>query len=157
MKKIRILCVGKTRERYLKDGLAALSKKIGFYCDFCAVIVKEARYASGNLAQWVQFEEKGILRHLSARNFTVVCDERGVCMTSAALADSFAQWANQGHSRLDFVVGGAYGVSDAVRKKANLLLSFSPMTMPHQMFRLFLYEQIYRVLTIIKGEKYHHI
>ncbi len=157
MRSVRILCVGKIRERYLAEGLAKLSERIGRYCDFRTVVVKEAKYASGSPAEWMRFEERGILKHLDARHFTVVCDERGVSMTSDALANSFGQWANRGFSRLDFVVGGAYGLSETVRERANLLLSFSPMTMPHRMFRLFLYEQIYRAFTILKGEKYHHL
>ena len=157
MKKIRILCVGKTKEHFLTEGIELFAKKLGRYCDLSTVIIKEARYVSGNSHQWLKFEEEGILKHLRSKNFTIICDERGKQLSSINLSKSFVKWANQGYSHFDFVIGGAYGFSDEIKKKANFLLSFSPMTMTHQMFRLFLYEQVYRSFTIIKGEKYHHI
>jgi 23S rRNA (pseudouridine1915-N3)-methyltransferase len=156
MKKVRVLCVGKTKESYLNTGLELLTRKIGRYCDFSTVIIKEAKYSSGNRQQWLKSEADGISKHLNGSHYTIICDEKGKQMASVVLAESFMKWANQGFSHFDFVIGGAYGISDTLKKQANLVLSFSQMTMTHQMFRLFLYEQLYRSYTIINGEKYHH-
>lgn len=157
MIKIRVVCVGKTKEPYIVEGLRMLKRKIEFYCRFDTVFVKEARYASGNIAQWLACEAKGICKHLSGRSVTVACDERGRQMSSIQLANSIAKWMSQGGSHIDFVVGGAYGMADTVKERANFVLSLSSMTMTHQMFRLFLYEQVYRSFTILNGEKYHHV
>ncbi len=97
-----------------------------------------------------------LLKAISSDHVTIACDEKGKLLTSVELSNRFVQWANQGQSKFDFVIGGPYGLSDRVKRAADFRLSFSPMTMPHQLVRLVLIEQIYRAFTIIRNEKYHH-
>ena len=156
MRKIRIICVGKTRDVYVDQGLAVFEKRMRRYCGFQSRIVKEADYSSGTKKQWLKVEAERLLKLTSAGNYTIVCDEKGKKFSSAEFAGEFVTWSNHGYSQFDFIIGGAYGLSDNVKQSANLIFSFSPMTMTHQIFRLILTEQIYRAFTIVNKEKYHH-
>lgn len=157
MRKVRIIWVGKTHDKYIKEGLSIYEKKIKRYCKFEFVTVKEASYKGGTPAQWMAEEAERLKKVLSPSAYTVFCDEKGKLFSSVAFANAIADRSNKGTSSFDFVIGGAYGFSPELKKSADLLLSFSPMTMTHQIFRLMISEQIYRAFTIIKGEKYHHI
>ena len=156
MRKIRIACIGKTQEKYIKSGLEIFNKKVNHYCKLEWITIKEANYASGNIQQWQGQEAEKISKLIQPRNMTVFCDETGQELPSVKLADLFTNWSNNGYSGFDFFIGGAYGFSEEIKKKANFLLSLSQMTLTHQMIRLFLIEQIYRSFTIIRKEKYHH-
>ena len=97
-----------------------------------------------------------VLSRIKPRDLVVLLDERGVSLTSIEFSSKIQQWMVQGHQRLIFIIGGAYGVNEELKKKANIVLSVSSFTLTHQMIRLFLVEQIYRAMTIIKNESYHH-
>ena len=101
-------------------------------------------------------EEKNILSKLRPADFIVVLDENGVEAGSRQLAGKMQKWMELGKSRIVFVVGGAYGISPSLKKRSDYLLSLSKLTFTHQMVRLILAEQLYRAMTIIKNEKYHH-
>lgn len=101
-------------------------------------------------------EEERILRAIQAGAPIVVLDEGGRTMTSSAFANDLGRWRDQGTRRIVFVVGGAFGLTDTVRERADLLLSFGPMTFPHQLVRLMLAEQLYRAQEILRGSAYHH-
>jgi len=156
MRKIRIITVGKTQDKYIRDGVAVFEKKLKHYCELNLVVVKEANYANGSAQQWNQEEGQKLIKLMNPRHFTICCDEKGSSFDSIQLANAFQNWSNTGYSTLDFLIGGAFGFSDEVRSKANIVLSLSPMTLTHQMVRLFLIEQVYRAFTIIRNEKYHH-
>lgn len=157
MRKVRIICVGKNQEPYLKQGLAIYEKKLNRYCNFEFIHVKEASYRSGIKKNWLAEESDRLLKYYTSDNFSIVCDEKGKQLKSTEMANEFIKHSNHGFSRFDFYIGGPYGLSNQFKKQANLIFSFSTMTMTHQMFRLVLIEQIYRSFTIIKKEKYHHI
>ncbi len=156
MKKIRILCVGNNKDSYIAQGLSVFEKKLKRYCKLQQHIIKEANYGFGSQDRWLEEEGSRLSKLTSPGNLTIICDEKGQSFTSAALAREFVRYANQGYSQFDFIVGGAFGLSDPLKQSADILLSFSPMTTTHQLFRLLLLEQIYRAYTIINGEKYHH-
>lgn len=156
MRKIRIVCVGKNQKSYVSDGLADFEKRMRRYCDFQTVFVKEASYRSGSQNQWAALEGKSLKKHISTDHLTIVCDEKGKSITSSELSKQFTSWANRGYSQFNFLIGGAYGLSNEIKKAADFTLSLSSMTMTHQLVRLILAEQIYRAFTIINGEKYHH-
>ncbi|MCP4753446.1 MAG: 23S rRNA (pseudouridine(1915)-N(3))-methyltransferase RlmH [Proteobacteria bacterium] len=156
MRKIRIYCIGKNQEAYLKQGLAVFEKKLRRYCDFQLQCVKEADYASGTKKRWLVEEGRRLLKHDHPNSFSVVCDEKGKSFTSLEFSKEFGKWANRGFSQFDFFIGGPFGLSDEVKNSADLLLGISPMTMTHQIVRLVLIEQIYRSFTIIHNEKYHN-
>ncbi len=156
MRKIRILCIGKKQEPYLKSGVEIYEKKLKRYCRFELTPLKEADYGKGSIKQWHQKEWKEIQNKLNPQTYLIACDEKGTSLSSTRFAEKLESIANQGCSRIDFVIGGPYGLPQEVRNQSDMMLSVSPMTLTHQMVRLFLAEQIYRAFTIINGEKYHH-
>lgn len=142
--KIRIVAVGKLKEKYLREGVAEYEKRLA---PFASVELRETReeYMAENPSE-AQRQEK---------SFLIVLDVKGKLLSSEVLAKELASLALQGQSDLTFLIGGAFGLSPAVRDRADLRISFSPMTFTHQMVRLLLYEQIYRAFKINRGEKYH--
>ena len=154
--KLRIVCVGKLSAAYFKAGaddyLARLKRYLG-----CEIVeLKEGATRKGDSRQAVEREGEAILGKIPAPAFAVVLDERGEALSSQGMAGLLQKRMVAGTAELVFVVGGAYGLSDKVRHRADLLLSLSSMTLPHQMARLFLLEQLYRGFTIIRNEPYHN-
>ena len=157
--KIRIVAVGKLKEKYLREGVAEYEKRLA---PFASVELLETReeYMAENPSeaqrqQTLAKEGERLLRLVPERSFLIVLDVKGKLLSSEALAKELAARALQGQSDLTFLIGGAFGLSPAVRERADLRISFSPMTFTHQMVRLLLYEQIYRAFKINRGEKYH--
>ena len=157
--KIRIVAVGKLKEKYLREGVAEYEKRLA---PFASVELRETReeYMADNASeaqrqQTLAKEGERLLRLVPERSFLIVLDVKGKLLSSEALAKELASLALQGQSDLTFLIGGAFGLSPAVRDRADLRISFSPMTFTHQMVRLLLYEQIYRAFKINRGEKYH--
>ena len=157
--KIRIVAVGKLKEKYLREGVAEYAKRLA---PFASVELLETReeYMAENPSeaqrqQTLAKEGERLLRLVPERSFLIVLDVKGKLLSSEALAKELASLALQGQSDLTFLIGGAFGLSEAVRECADLRISFSPMTFTHQMVRLLLYEQIYRAFKINRGEKYH--
>ncbi len=157
--KIRIVAVGKLKEKYLREGVAEYEKRLA---PFASVELLETReeYMAENPSeaqrqQTLAKEGERLLRLVPERSFLIVLDVKGKLLSSEVLAERLASLALQGQSDLTFLIGGAFGLSPAVRDRADLRISFSPMTFTHQMVRLLLYEQIYRAFKINRGEKYH--
>ena len=157
--KIRIVAVGKLKEKYLREGVAEYAKRLA---PFASVELLETReeYMAENPSeaqrqQTLAKEGERLLRLVPERSFLIVLDVKGKLLSSEALAKELASRALQGQSDLTFLIGGAFGLSPAVRERADLRISVSPMTFTHQMVRLLLYEQIYRAFKINRGEKYH--
>ena len=157
--KIRIVAVGKLKEKYLREGVAEYEKRLA---PFASVELLETReeYMAENPSeaqrqQALAKEGERLLRLVPERSFLIVLDVKGKLLSSEVLAKELASLALQGQSDLTFLIGGAFGLSPAVRERADLRISFSPMTFTHQMVRLLLYEQIYRAFKINRGEKYH--
>ena len=157
--KIRIVAVGKLKEKYLREGVAEYEKRLA---PFASVELLETReeYMAENPSeaqrqQTLAKEGERLLRLVPEKSFLIVLDVKGKLLSSEALAKELASLALQGQSDLTFLIGGAFGLSQAVRECADLRISFSPMTFTHQMVRLLLYEQIYRAFKINRGEKYH--
>ena len=157
--KIRIVAAGKLKEKYLREGVAEYEKRLA---PFASVELLETReeYMAENPSeaqrqQALAKEGERLLRLVPEKSFLIVLDVKGKLLSSEALAKELAGLALQGRSDLTFLIGGAFGLSPAVRERADLRISFSPMTFTHQMVRLLLYEQIYRAFKINRGEKYH--
>lgn len=152
--KLRVLWVGKTQEEWVRRGIDEYAGRIKRYIPFELV---EAREEKGAPPAVMQEREGERLTRLLGRNATVVLlDELGEEMTSPQLAAFMGKSRDQGVADLVFVIGGAYGVSEAIRAQAKKTLALSRLTFTHQMVRLFLLEQIYRGFTILNGEGYHH-
>ena len=155
--KIEFWAIGKTNETYLKEGMAIFEKRIQRYLKLASVLITDVKNAKNLKPKQVkQKEGEKILDKLQKGDFLVLLDEKGKHFTSVKFAKFIEQQLNQSHHRIIFLVGGAYGFSEAVYKRANYKIALSEMTFSHQMVRLFFLEQFYRAMTILKNEPYHH-
>ena len=157
--KIRVIAVGKLKEKYLKEGIAEYSKRLQGYCDFEIVEVSDERIPRRpTLAEEALIKAKEgrrILDHVKERDYMILLDVSSKQMDSLHFACELHDIMLSGYSTIDFVIGGSLGYGDDVLERANLKLSISKMTMPHQLFRLVLIEQIYRAFKINNNETYH--
>ena len=156
---IDIVCVGKVKERYLRDAIDEYRKRLSRFAKVDVIEVadeKTPEHASDTLnAQIKEKEGERILKHLRDGAFVVALAIEGDQLTSEQLAARIAQWGLHGVSHLQFVIGGSLGLDPRVLRRANMPLSFSKMTFPHQLMRVILLEQIYRAFKILHGEPYH--
>ncbi len=150
----KILFLGKTKEKYLADGIADYLKRLKRYVRAEVKIIKEkSRKSSDNL----QIKEDGcqLLQNAGAKSYIVALDPTGQELTSEKLAGLIGKWEQQSKQEVTFIIGGHLGLSDEVKEKANFVLSLSKMTFTHEMARLLLIEQLYRAFSIKAGSKYH--
>lgn len=155
--KINILAVGKTTTAYLQQGIDEYIKRAGRYMPVQMTIVPDVKNANAlPAARRKEMEGRAILEHLQAGDRLVLLDERGRQYTSTEFARAIEADANRGVRRLVLVIGGPFGFSPEVYDRADAKVSLSAMTFTHEMVRLFMAEQIYRAMTIIRGENYHH-
>lgn len=155
--KIKLIVIGKTDERYLRDGIENYHKRIPHYLPFDYQVILDVKNTR-KLSEDQQKEKEGelILAQLKAGDELILLDERGQTFRSAEFARFLEKKMLGGLKTLIFAIGGPYGFSDAVYQKAAGKVSLSKMTFSHQMVRLIFSEQLYRALTILKGEPYHH-
>ncbi|KRF10682.1 MULTISPECIES: 23S rRNA (pseudouridine(1915)-N(3))-methyltransferase RlmH [Paenibacillus] len=156
---IQILTVGKLKERYLVDGIAEYVKRLGPYAKVQMIEVPDEK-APENMSpaeeQQVRVKEgERLLAKLAADVYVVALAIDGEMWTSEQLAGSLDKLATYGRSQVAFVIGGSLGLSSEVLRRADMRLSFGRMTLPHQLMRLVLVEQIYRAMRINRGEPYH--
>lgn len=153
---INVVCVGQIKEKFFSDAMGEYVKRIGRYAKINITEVGEfrlpANFSDSDIKNVIMQEGKKILPNL--KGFVIVCDVLGERLDSVAFAKKLKD-TEQNFSDITFVVGGSYGISAEVKKKANLTLSFSDFTLPHQLFRVVLTEQIYRALTINNNVTYH--
>jgi 23S rRNA (pseudouridine1915-N3)-methyltransferase len=155
--KICLLVIGKTDEAYLQKGIEIYLKRIPHYIQFGMKTIPDLKN-SKNLSEEQQKEKEGelILQQLSSSDDVLLLDETGMETTSVDFARFLEKKMVSGSKRLVFVIGGPYGFSGSVYSRANGKLCLSRMTFSHQMVRLIFTEQLYRAMTILKGEPYHH-
>ena len=155
--KVELWWVGNTAERYLKEGMQVYEKRIKHYLPFEVSTISDIKNAA-KMSEQVLKDKEGevILKKLKQGDRLILLDERGKTYTSMKFAKHIEQILQYSHHRIVFLIGGAYGFSDAVYKRANERWSLSSMTFSHQMVRLFTLEQIYRALTILNHQPYHH-
>ena len=156
---INIIAIGKLKEKYWQDAVKEYSKRLGSYCTLQITELKESPLRANPSAADEQAvkdaEGKEILRRIRREDYVITLEIRGKGMSSEQLAAKIEGLALDGKSTVDFVIGGSLGLSAEVSRRADLKLSFSAMTFPHQMMRVILLEQIYRSFKIIRGETYH--
>lgn len=156
---IRIIAVGKLKEKYWRDAVEEYAKRLGAYCSLEIVEIKESPLRANPSAADEEAvkaaEGEDILRHISRGNYVITLEIKGRSLTSEQLAEKMAGLALGGKSNIAFVIGGSLGLSPEVSKRADYKLSFSAMTFPHQMMRVILLEQIYRSFKINRNETYH--
>ena len=155
--KVELLVIGKTDADYLKVGIAEYEKRLTRYVPYEMRVIPDIKN-SKNMSEAVQKEREGelILAQIQPSDFVVLLDEHGKSYSSVKFARFLEQKMLMGTKKLILVIGGPYGFSDAVYARANDKLSLSEMTFSHQMVRLIFTEQLYRAMTILKGEPYHH-
>lgn len=154
---IKLLAVGKTDNKILQELITEYKNRLKHYVKFELELIPDIKNAK-NLSETQQKEKEGelILKKLNATDVLVVLDENGKQFSSVDFSKYLQKKMNSGIKQLVFVIGGPYGFSDVVYKKAQGKISLSKMTFSHQMVRLFVVEQIYRAFTILKNEPYHH-
>jgi 23S rRNA (pseudouridine1915-N3)-methyltransferase len=155
--KLQFWSVGKTNEPYVKEGVEMFTKRIAHYYPVDWNIIPVPKNTA-MLSEMDLKKKEGetILNFLQKDDYLVLLDERGKQLKSEELAKFMEQRANESTKKMVFLIGGAFGVSDEVMKRANYKWALSNLVFPHQLVRLILAEQVYRACTIIKNEKYHH-
>lgn len=160
MIKITIACVGKLKEEYLRSAEAEFMKRLGAYCQLEIKCINEEKMpdtpSAAQFRQILAKETERVLKLIPEHSFVVLLDLKGKEISSPQLAERMEQWMVDGVSHLTFVIGGPFGYTDDLRKRADFRWSFSPLTFTHQMIRILLLEQIYRAFKIMRKEKYHH-
>ena len=159
MLSVTIACVGKLKEAYWRDACAEYVKRLGAFCRIQIVEVAEERLpdtpSAAQIEAAIDAEGQRLLSKIPASASVIALCIEGKQLSSEALSKQMTDWAVDGVSHVVFVIGGSFGLSEAVKREAALRLSFSPMTFPHQLARILALEQIYRAFHIASGGKYH--
>lgn len=154
-----VVCIGKLKDAYLRDGVAEFVKRMRPYGGIAITELNESKIgdkpSDADRKQVVDEEGERLLKAVPKNAYTVLLDVYAKTMSSEDLAKTVAKLEVDGVSDMAFIIGGAFGVSEALRQSVNYKLSFSPMTFTHQMVRLLLVEQIYRASKINRNEPYH--
>ena len=154
--KLKLISVGKEKNRFIKEGIFEYISRIKNYSKFEYIEVKEDKIDKHSNVELIKSsEEKRVLKKLLQNDIVVVLDSRGKQLNSVGFSNQIIKWQNSGKSNISFITGGTHGVSDFLRKKADIILSLSEMTFPHGLIRLIFLEQLYRAFTIINKEPYH--
>ena len=157
--KIKIVTVGKLKEKYLKDGIAEYTKRISRFAKLEMIELADEKTpdkASESENQKIlETEGERILSKVGERDFAVVLAIEGKTFSSEEFSKQLEQASIKGYSTLTFIIGGSLGLAPVVKNRANLSVSFGRLTLPHQLMRLVLVEQIYRAFTIQQGSPYH--
>ena len=159
MLRVNIICIGKLKEKYLKDAVSEYAKRLQGYCKFAVTELDEEKAPDGPsdsaIENILKAEGKRILSKIDRSDMVIAMCIEGRQMPSQKLAQFIANAAVSGTSTIDFIIGGSWGLSDEVKQRAVLKLSMSEMTFPHQLARVMLCEQLYRAFSINAGTKYH--
>lgn len=160
MIRINIICIGKIKEKYFTDAIAEYSKRLTAFCKFAITELNEEKIRSNTpnqsqIQEVLNSEGKRILQKIGIGDYVVAMCIEGKLMSSEELSKVIDNVSLSGKSTVDFIIGGSYGLSNEVKSRANLKLSMSKMTFPHQMARMILSEQVYRAFEISSNGKYH--
>lgn len=157
--KIRIICVGKLKEKYLKDAIGEYAKRLGRFCSFEICELNDEKIpdnpSESQCAIVLKNEGEQIIKHLSKDSYVIALCVEGKSLSSEDFASKIQTVMLNGKSTIDFIIGGSLGLDDSVKKISDFKLSFSSFTFPHQLMRLILAEQVYRAFKINSNEEYH--
>ena len=149
---IRIICVGKIKETYLKDAIKEYEKRLSKYTKLEIIEVKDSGIE--DISKCLKIEEENVNKYLKEKDYLILLDINGKSYTSIELSNHLEE-LEQKNANIVFLIGGSYGVSENLKKKAMENISFSKLTFPHQLFRVMLLEQLYRCYKIKNNESYH--
>lgn len=154
--KIKLLLVGKTTDESIRRIEADYEKRISRYITFESVVIDNSAIRTGPEAMIRLKEGELILKRVTPGDHLILLDERGKTYSSVQFAAEVNNWMTSSKKTVILTIGGAYGFSDDVKKRANGLVSLSAMTFSHQIVRIIMLEQLYRAFTILNNEPYHH-
>ena len=155
--KVELWYIGKTAFPYLKEGMAIYEKRLKKYFPFQTVLIPDVKNARKMSPKELKQKEGDlILKKIKKEDFLILLDEKGKEMASVQFAEFLEKKLHLSHKKLIFQIGGAYGFSETIYKRANAKLALSKMTFSHQMIRLFVLEQLYRGMSILNNEPYHN-
>ena len=149
---IKIICVGKIKENYLKEAIKEYEKRLSKYTKL--QIIECPDYSNLEISVILEREKEEILKYVQERDYVITLDIEGCELDSLSLAKKIEQ-SFLNSSTITFIIGGSYGLNLDVKNRANYSLSFSKLTFPHQLFRVILLEQVYRSFKIMNHESYH--
>lgn len=156
---INIICVGKIKENYLKDAITEYSKRLGKYCSLNIIELPDEKIPNDPSDKEIEIikskECNNILNNIKKDSYIICLDLKGKQYTSEDFSKKIEDISLNYNSSITFIIGGSLGLSNDLLAKSNELISFSKMTFPHQLFRVFLLEQIYRAFKISNNESYH--
>ena len=157
--KIKVVTVGKLKEKYLKDGISEYSKRISRFAKLEMIELADEktpdRASKSENQKILEIEGQRILSKVGDRDFVIVLAIEGKTFSSEEFSKHLEEASIKGFSTLTFIIGGSLGLAQDVKKRSNLSVSFGRLTLPHQLMRLVLVEQIYRAFTIQQGSPYH--
>lgn len=149
---IKIICVGKIKEKYFKDAIEEYLKRLSKYTKIEVIEVEDF---NNNNSEIVMLKEKELIeKHINDKDYVITMEIEGKLLTSIELSKKIEE-IQMVNSNIDFIIGGSYGLHSLIKKRSDYKLSFSRLTFPHQLFRVILLEQIYRAFKIMKNETYH--
>jgi 23S rRNA (pseudouridine1915-N3)-methyltransferase len=154
--KISLITVGDNEDRYLTTGFELYAKRLQHYVSFESIIIPSKKNKSNSKEEAMQAEAKEILKRITPSDLVILLDEKGKGYSSVEFAKQVQKYLNMPGKRMVFIIGGPYGFVPELKERAFQVISLSKMTFNHQMARLFFLEQLYRAMTILKGEPYHH-
>lgn len=159
MLSVNVICVGNLKEKYLKDAVAEYQKRLKAFCKFDIIELPEQKLSDNpsenEIKTALSKEAEKIISKIPKGSAVIPMAIEGKELSSEKLAQKIEDFSLKGFSCLSFVIGSSFGLADEVKKKADFLLSMSPMTFPHQLARVMLCEQIYRAFSINNNTKYH--
>lgn len=156
MTAIRILAVADHKNSWIEQAASEYQTKLSYFCKFSIELLKPLKLGRSDAAEKQKKESDLILDKIKDKDFVILLDERGTAMDSKKFAQKLEQLINDNPNPKTFIIGGAYGASEDLKKRANLKIKLSDMTLNHHVAMLNLLEQIYRGFTIIKGLPYHN-
>ena len=142
---IKIICIGKLKEKYLIDACLEYQKRLSKYIDLQIIELKDSNIVK---------EKEEILKHINNKNYIITLEIEGNMLNSVEFANKIDKTFIN-NPNITFIIGGSEGIHQDIKKISNYALSFSKLTLPHQLFRVFLLEQIYRIFKILNNETYH--
>ncbi|HTB33218.1 MAG TPA: 23S rRNA (pseudouridine(1915)-N(3))-methyltransferase RlmH [Bacteroidia bacterium] len=154
--KISLITIGDNEDKYQATGFELYAKRLQHYASFDTVIIPSQKNRSNSKEAAIQAEAKEIQKKVASTDLVILLDEKGKDYTSVEFAKQIQKYLNMPGKKMVFIIGGPYGFAPEIKERANQTISLSKMTFNHQMARLFFLEQLYRAMTILKGEPYHH-
>lgn len=152
-----LLCIGKTDEKPLEELIQKFEKRLPPYWNFQRIEIPDIKNRKNLSESQQKVKEAGLLlAKIQNTDYVILLDEKGKQLDSAGFATEIQNFMNQSLRQIIFIIGGPYGFSGEIYRRANQKLSLSKMTFTHQMIRLFIVEQLYRAFTILQGKPYHH-